>query len=58
MHFSGRRMGTRGLEKGSKSEFKTAMQRQMMKNGRENLESLITKFLTLNKIDILTCFDF
>jgi len=51
-------MGTRGLEKGSKTEFKTAMERQMMKNGKENLETLITKFLTLNKVDILTCFEY
>lgn len=33
------------------------MQRQMVKNGRENLENLISKFLTLNRADILTCFE-
>lgn len=33
------------------------MKRQMMKNGSQNLESLIARFLNENEIDILNCFD-
>ncbi|ODN04987.1 Integrator complex subunit 10 [Orchesella cincta] len=54
---STRRMGTRGVERGAKNDFKLCMKKQMLKNARENLESLIIKFLTLNKVDIFTCLE-
>ncbi|CAL8090047.1 unnamed protein product [Orchesella dallaii] len=54
---STRRMGTRGVERGAKNDFKLCMKKQMLKNARENLESLIIKFLTLNKVDIMTCLE-
>jgi len=52
-----RRVGTRGVEKGVRNDFRTNMKRQMIKNGKENLHSLIVSFLTLNKVDILNCFE-
>ena len=49
-------MATRGVNKGTKDEFREAMVRQMAKNGLEKLEDVIAKFLTQKKTDILKCF--
>lgn len=54
---SSRRMGTRGVERGVKNDFKQFMRKQIFKNAQENLEALIIKFLTLNKSDIITCLE-
>lgn len=50
-------MGTRGVERGVKNDFKQFMRKQIFKNVQENLETLIIKFLTLNKSDIIKCLE-
>ena len=50
----GRRLGTRGANRGEKTEIKTALKKQAMRS-YENLDDVILEFVSKNRDSLFQC---